>query len=107
MKTLILKLSLCFSFITLLLGCAIPTSEKYEAILKTFVGKPESVVIERFGAPTKTYQSGGNNYITYNRSNYRLIDTDLGVTFTCDTTFVINSGIVQKYNFEGNGCKSK
>jgi hypothetical protein len=107
MKNSFFKYSLPFVFSVFLLGCAIPSAEKYDAILKTFVGKPESFVIERFGAPSKTYKSGGNNYLTYSKSSYRLIDTDLGITFNCDTTFVINSDIVQKYSFTGNGCTSK
>lgn len=107
MKTSIFKYSLSLVFAVFLLGCAIASVEKYEAVLKTFVGKPESAVIEKFGVPSKTYQSSGNNYLTYNRSSYMLLDADFGMTFTCDTTFVINSGIVQKYSFTGNGCKSK
>ena len=107
MKISIFKYSLSLVLAVFLLGCAFPSAEKYEAVLQTFIGKPESVVIEKFGAPSKTYQSGGNNYLTYSKSSYMQLDTDFGMTFTCDTTFVINSGIVQKYSFTGNGCKSR
>ena len=89
----------------LLTACA--TTEKYEARLQTFVGKPESAVIEKLGAPSKIYDSGGNRYLTYSSSNYLLLDRDFGITMVCTTTFTVSNNIIQKYSFEGNGCKSK
>lgn len=94
-------------FLTLILSaCATATPDKYRAKLQNFIDKPESELIEKLGVPSKTYESGGNKYLTYASSRYILLDRDFGITMTCTTTFTITNDIVKKYSFEGNDCKS-
>ncbi len=109
-------------------ACA--TTEKYEAVLRSWVGHNEDELISSWGPPTGVYESGNNKYLTYQNSNsgyvpgvaptYQttLIGNTLytnaiggspGYSYTnhCKTTFTVTNNVIQSWRWEGNSCKSE
>jgi len=132
MKKLLTPL-LILSLLALLQGCA--TTKKYESLLKTWVGNPESRLLSSWGIPDETYKSNGAKYLKYVRTNSIYVPPttpvlntnctsgDYGSTnctttstggnqgynmnFSCETTFTIVNGVVTAWKYWGNSCKSK
>lgn len=99
-----------------LIGCA--TTARYEAKLNTWLGQPEASLIQAWGVPSRSHQisekskaivferSGPETAIgTYNPYSQSVLMT-AGRTY-CNTTFFIEDGIVTKWRWDGNQCKSK
>ena len=96
------------------------------AYLNRFVGAPESTVVQQFGVPTRTFQTGGHTYLAYDehRSSYVPGTTSLffgsgfygpgfgyGFGFpseviprVCETTFDIVQDRVVTWSLRGNAC---
>lgn len=110
------------------IGCSstpTPTQENYVKYLNTWLGQSESKLINEIGVPTSHYELGNKQYILYSRSNTVYLpgsnpsyysygsgyshpiggSTSKMLTFSCDTTFVVEGGIVSSWKIKGNGCK--
>ena len=118
-----------FCSVALLLG-ACATAEKYEAVLKTWVGSNESSLISAWGPPDSVYENAGEKYLTYSKSSTgyvpgtapsystRIIgNTAYTTTYggspgyaynqNCKTTFTLLGGIIKSWRYEGNACRSQ
>lgn len=114
----------------LLLVAACATTKKYEAMLTTWVGKPDSALLQSWGPPDSVYENSGVQYLTYfkSRSGYvpgiapsyqttfigntaytSAVGGSPGYAFSkkCKTTFAVTGGFIQNWRYEGNACKSK
>jgi len=110
----------------ILAACA--TEENYRKIMDTWVGAPESRLVDKMGPPTGFYERDGARYLTYTRQSTRLIPgtppkigtnyvtgeaetyggTDpYTVTDTCATTFLVEKGVVTRYQYRGNDCVAR
>ena len=108
-----------------LAACA--TTEKYEAILESWVGKTENALIEAWGPPDSVYETSGTKYLTYAKSGTAYVPgipptyrtTIIGDTAhtrsyggtpgyvysrNCKTSFALVKGVIQKWRWEGNAC---
>ena len=116
-----------FYVITILLLSACGTTDKYEAILDSWLGSTESHLVDSWGPPSGVYENGGKRYLTYiqSRSGYipgtaPTYQTQIygntayttsyggspGFAFTrsCKTTFTISRGTIRNWRHEGNNC---
>lgn len=114
--------------ICLLVACA--TTEKYEAILKSWVGLPERELIQSWGPPDSVYESSGVKYLTYSKSGAGYVPgiaptyqtTVTGNTaytrsyggspgyaynLRCKTSFTIENEVIQSWRWEGNACRAQ
>jgi hypothetical protein len=120
---------MAFAVVTavMLIGCA--TTAKYEDKLDMWLGKNESGLMTRWGAPQQSYESGGRKFLTYIRSDDVYISgTAPGYTTTvfgnaayntvggspgyhvnrfCQTTFEVDHGKIVDWTWKGNACLSK
>ena len=99
---------LCCLILILLSGC-VTAEMKYKTRLDSYVGKPSSEVIMAFGAPTQTYENGGQKFLTFMEDGGSVMVPLMGnyhnVRRYCKTTFLINElGLIQSYQWEGNWC---
>jgi len=109
-------------------GCA--TTEKYEAILKSWVGSSERALVSAWGPPADvyeapngtrilTYRSSRNVYIPGQAPNYTT--TVIGNTaytnavggrapmsfgVSCETYFTVSKGKITRWRHKGNDCTS-
>lgn len=85
----------------LLVGCA--TSGKYDSKVKTWVGKNVTELLDSWGAPDATTEvNGGGRMYTFKRQSLFLNNP-----VYCETSFRTDeSGEIQSYHWQGNGCKS-
>lgn len=82
--------------ILLFAGCA--TEAGYQRALNSYVGVKESDLVDNWGIPDGTYQSGKIKYLIYKDDRYK--------GFYCKTTFIIEGGFVRNWEYEGNRCRS-
>ena len=113
--------------IAVLAACA--TTEKYEAILESWVGKSENALVEAWGPPDSVYEAAGTRYLTYAKSGTRYVPgtpptyrtTIVGNTRhtrayggtpghvynqNCKTSFAISDNVIKKWRWEGNACRA-
>jgi hypothetical protein len=111
-----------------MVGCA--TTAKYEAKLQSWVGAPEMRLVRSWGPPQGVYESGGIRFLTWSNSRNVFIPGSSGTTTTqfvgntaytrtsgayasqnigmvCNTTFEVEGGVITRWRWEGNDCKSK
>lgn len=116
--------------IALLAGCSRATTRKYEALLNTWVGQSDAALLGSWGPPDSVYDNGGVKYLTYFKSSSGYIPgvapsyqtTIIGntaytnavggspgyaYTTKCKTTFMVSDGLIQRWRYEGNACRSK
>ncbi len=97
-----------------LAACA--TTEKYEARLNAEIGRPIDDVVLRWGRPTGVtdvdqtkrlyhFRSAGSPIATTQYNPYLGAQTTVS-QFYCDTTFLVEGGVVQKWSWQGNRCTS-
>ena len=110
-------------------ACAYP-NPAHVAALNALVGKPEQALINTYGVPNRTYDTGGHRYLAYSRSRIETIPGSPGfgpwggpyfgywggwgggwggfppevVQRDCETTFDLLNGVVQKWTLRGNAC---
>ena len=58
--------------VTVLAGCAYP-NPAHVAALDAMVGKPEQTLIQTFGVPSRSYDTGGHRYLAYTHSRIETI----------------------------------
>ena len=106
-------------------GCE--TEAGYRKTVEPFVGSPETKLLDAWGAPQGTYESGGTKYLTYKSTRQRTMPgtppsyhttiiggtaytTAVGGTSAttntsyCTTTFRVRDEIVVGYSIKGRGC---
>ncbi|MBT5047524.1 MAG: hypothetical protein HOM58_03400 [Rhodospirillaceae bacterium] len=111
-----------------LAACA--TTERYEAILESWVGKTENALVQAWGPPDSVYETSGTKYLTYTKTGtqyvpgtpptYRTIVNGKtshtrayggtpGYLYSqnCKTSFSIVNEIIQKWRWEGNACRAQ
>jgi hypothetical protein len=110
-----------------LMGCA--TTEKYEALLQTWIGSEEIDLVRSWGPPDQVYEVQDRKFIVYHsqRSVYipgtspsystsfignQAYTTQSGgspgrtVDMRCATTFELKDGIIVRWSWKGNDCTS-
>lgn len=102
-------------------GCANQLAER-QAELSHWVGQPETTLLGRFGAPNRTYETGGMKFLTYDERHVDVVPNGpywwggpgpffypdpYPVTVfdrACDTTFTVVQGVVRAFSLRGNAC---
>ena len=111
-------------FLIICAGCQAPTEENYVRNVKAWVGHTPEELISQWGEPTQVISNQGSQYYIY------MIHKDIGLgemtgnggineenavyplqnpqvyqaDLFCQTTFVVQNGIIQNWSFEGNDC---
>ncbi len=113
--------------LALLAGCAYPTPERVNS-LNALVGKTDTDLVRALGVPTKTYATGGHQFLSFSHSRIEsypgfgpgygfgygygwgprwgwggYYGTDI-VQTDCDITFELTNGIAQSWTLRGSGC---
>ncbi len=92
-------------------GCA--TTAKYNEFLETFVGKTGNELIDRFGYPDRKGTFESQEYWVYEKQQIRpkpffpapfASPVYVGTSYQCTTTFVLEYGIVARWQHNGNDC---
>ncbi|SEO78772.1 hypothetical protein SAMN05216316_1101 [Nitrosovibrio sp. Nv6] len=94
-----MKKKIAILLVLALSGCA----AMYEKKLASFKGATESELIRSWGAPHRAYESDGRKFLTYQSSRvaaYR----GMAASYSCQTTFELENGLVVSTNFTGNDC---
>jgi len=111
--------------LALLLGGCVNQLAQREAFLSQFVGKPDSVLVQQLGVPTRSFTTNGVQYLAYTESRVDIIPgmpaypyawgapfwgwygggfPPQVVNLTCETTFAVTGGIVRSFTLRGNAC---
>jgi hypothetical protein len=117
------------ALLLLIVLAACATSENYEALLESWVGKSENALIQAWGPPDSVYETTGTKYLSYTRSGTAYVPgiaptyrtRVIGKTaYThsyggtsgyvynrrCKTSFALVEGIISKWRWEGNDCRA-
>ena len=104
----------------LVVACTSGIAER-RAELVQWIGKPETRLVGLMGAPTRTYQTGGMKFLTYEERRVEIIPATpyyfgpgpfgyeggfppTATTLVCDTTFTVADGVVRAFSLRGNAC---
>jgi hypothetical protein len=105
----------------LLAGCA--TGPSLETRLAATIGQSELQVVETFGVPNRTYDTGGLRFLQYEERRQvlhqlnpywgypygRFAPYSLGgpvlLTRSCDITFTLKDSRVQSFTTRGDDCR--
>ena len=103
-----------------LAGCANGLAER-RAELSQWVGQPETMLLGAMGAPSRTYETSGMKFLTYEDRRVEVVPGSPSyfgpgpfwfgggfppeaVTLLCDTTFTVAGGVVRAFSLRGNAC---
>jgi hypothetical protein len=92
-----------------------------QAQLQPLVGQTELDLVQAMGVPTRTYQTDGVKFLSYQQQQTQVIPATPWywngpfpgfyggfppqvVTWACDTTFAVADGRVTSFTLRGNGC---
>jgi hypothetical protein len=93
--------------ISFLITAACATEAKYDAKLRSFVGKPESELIAKWGIPDGSYEMpNGRRAIVYQDSRAIMVVGRVA-NRRCKTTFFVEYKIIRNWEAEGNDCISE
>ncbi|MGH7210707.1 MAG: hypothetical protein ACREF1_04515, partial [Acetobacteraceae bacterium] len=59
--------------LALLLGGCVNQLAQRQAFLAQFVGKPDSLLVQRLGVPTRSFTTDGVQYLAYNESRVDIV----------------------------------
>lgn len=93
-----------FLFVLSILSlCSCATTSKYKEILNSYVGKPKSTLVAKWGVPDSIYR------VDKNTEMLKYVDETLIVNgkMYCYTNFTITDGIVSDWSFNGNTCRAR
>jgi hypothetical protein len=99
------KIYILFPVFTLLISSCV-TKKKYEASLNSWVGRTESELVTKWGAPSNNYTTeDGLKVLSYSESGIYMNKYG-GGTLSCTATFIINAKEkrVIKWTYKGNDC---
>lgn len=120
------------NFLILLIGLVVAscaTTAGYEKILDRWIGSDEISLVRSWGAPSRTYETGGSRFLGYvTQHDIYLPGTPATYTTTvvgttaittpvmgtpgysmttsCNTTFEIVGGKVARWSHQGSDCKA-
>jgi len=109
-------------------GCA--TVEKYDVSLNALIGVSQDDLLQRWGRPSRSYDSGGLHYLVYATSGTAYLSgtatsyqptsratqmhdsavggsPDFPIELACVTTFELSNARVVSWSHSGNYCKSR
>lgn len=84
--------AITFSLIFLIAGC----SDNYHVMMRNWVGIEEVDLIRGWGEPQRVYTKEESTFFVYHE--------DGGPPSGCATTFELIKGIVDSFDYEGEGC---
>jgi hypothetical protein len=113
-------------FVLLAAGCTNQLAVR-QAQLQQLVGRPEMDLIQVMGVPTRTYETGGTKFLSYEERQTEFIPGSpyyyapgpfpgfwggpygggfppQAVNLACDTTFAVAGGVVRSFTLRGNAC---
>ena len=107
----------------LLLGGCVNHLAQREAFLNQFIGKPEALLVQQFGVPNRSFETGGVRYLAYTESRVDIVPAfppaafgppfwgwygggfpPEAVNLVCETTFAVSGGTIRSYTLRGNAC---
>lgn len=111
----------------ILTSCATMTTEKYDALLNSWLNRPEVDLVSSWGAPDNVYEVSSKKFISYYsqhnnyipRTTYRYQPFFAGgwpyydpiddvsyqvISRICKTTFTIEQGKITHWTHQGDGC---
>ena len=86
------------------------TTANYEEILRSWVGDSEESLVASWGIPSASYSTGETKYLIYRNSRVFVDDFNNDImltTFSCETTFTVVMGIIDRWEWRGNSCRSR
>jgi hypothetical protein len=104
----------------LIAGCVNQVAVR-QAQLAQWVGRPEVELVQAMGVPTRTYETGGMKFLSYQEQRVEIVPGSpfygdpfwygygggfppTAVNLDCDTTFTVAGGIVRAFSLRGNAC---
>ncbi len=111
-----------FPFLLVVLSACADQLAARQAELKQLVGKPEVDLIQAMGVPTRTYETGGVKFLSYEDKRLEILPGSpfyygsglypgfyggippQAVNLVCDTTFSVVNGAVSGVILRGNAC---
>ena len=101
-------------------GCTNVLAQR-QAELAQWVGRPETERVGAMGAPSRSYETGGMKFLTYEDRRTEIVPGSpyyygpgpfgwgggvppTATTLVCDTTFTIGGGVVRAFSLRGNAC---
>ena len=92
-----------------------------QAELARWVGRPETDLVGIMGARSRTYETGGMKFLTYEDRRVDIVPGSpfyyrpgpfgygggfppTATTLVCDTTFTTGGGVVRAFSLRGNAC---
>lgn len=130
------KICFTLSLILFLFACA--TKEKYDQKLQTWIGRPETALLQKWGTPSASkIMMNGDKVITYTKANDVYVPSEFYLNdpnmlpgqetvyspflneydFTpynaafgyqvediCQTSFLVQGGIITGWKWKGNNC---
>jgi len=92
------KIFVVMSFL-FLAACA--TEAEYRRHVNSYIGMSEEDLIANMGIPSKRYQTENKKFLDYKNSYY---SHEAHKKYYCNTTFILEKGIVEDVTFRGNDC---
>lgn len=110
-----------FLFVFVVSSCSIASTEKFEWMLNTWVGQPETKLVEQWGAPDQVYENDGKRYLSYIYSDIsstrprvhssivgnQILTNTYGGNVTqeyCKATFIVENKNVIGWQYKGDDC---
>lgn len=94
-------------------GCTNGLAQR-QAELALWVGRPETDLVGVMGAPSRSYETGGMKFLTYEDRRLELVPGSpyywsggfppTALNLVCDTTFTVGGGVVRAFSLRGNAC---
>lgn len=103
-------------------ACAWHGLEERQAFLAQFVGQSETKLVQAFGVPSRSIETGGHRFLAYIERRLDMLPGTYGgpwspwwgggfggfppevVERRCETTFELTEGIVRGFALRGNAC---
>ena len=109
-----------FMVLGLLVACGNQLAAR-QAYLSQFVGQSEAAVVQQFGVPSRSIETGGVRYLAYDEHRIDLVPSFPSyspyftgwygggfppqvVEWRCETTFEVTGGTVRAFTLRGNAC---
>ncbi len=119
-EAMVRRIVLCVLLVSMA-GCVDRLAAR-QAQLNQLVGKPEVVLIQAMGVPTRTYEAGGVKFLAYDEQRLEILPGSpfyygsgpypgfyggfppQAITLVCNTTFSVVNGAVSGVVLRGNAC---
>jgi hypothetical protein len=107
--------------VAILSGCAAIEGRKnnYSEMMESYIGAPESFLIDKWGPPDRVYETEDGKFLTYASSRIVPVPAPMpvgtrgvypvmyggSVSLSCNSTFKIRNGAVVSWQYRGNACR--